>query len=120
MEIVHKNIVANHGGNRAVAANALLHMGQCYEKLGKAEARKAYQKVLRRDSPQTALLPNRPHRFTFLLAQLHLIELYQVTARIIKYSSGYRPLFFWFLSKHHAQLFQPFVLFLNIVNSKCR
>ena len=34
-------------GNRAVAAKALVRMGECYEKLGDAESRKAYERVLR-------------------------------------------------------------------------
>src|SRR5262245_53701672 len=34
-------------GNRPVAAKALVRMGQCYEKLGNAEARKAYERVVR-------------------------------------------------------------------------
>jgi Tol biopolymer transport system component len=44
---LYKNIVANYSGNRALAAQALLEMGQCYEKLGNTEARKAYERVLR-------------------------------------------------------------------------
>ena len=42
--------------NRAVAANALVRMGQCYDKLGDAEARKAYERVLRefRDQKEAA------------------------------------------------------------------
>jgi tetratricopeptide (TPR) repeat protein len=35
------------GKDRAVAAKALVRMGQCYEKLGDAEARKAYERVVR-------------------------------------------------------------------------
>src|SRR5215469_3769807 len=42
---LYKRIVQEHAGNRAVAAQALLEMGQCYEKLGNAEARKAYEHV---------------------------------------------------------------------------
>ncbi len=41
--------------NRAVAARALVRMGQCYEKLGKAqasEARKAYERVVREFADQ--------------------------------------------------------------------
>ncbi len=41
--------------NRAVAAKALVHMGQCYEKLGDAEARearKAYERVVREFADQ--------------------------------------------------------------------
>src|SRR5713226_6468187 len=44
---LYKRIVEEHGGNRAVAAQALLEMGQCYEKLGNTEARKAYERLLR-------------------------------------------------------------------------
>jgi Tol biopolymer transport system component len=38
--------------NRAVAARALVRMGQCYEKLGDAEARKAYERVVREFADQ--------------------------------------------------------------------
>ncbi len=53
---LYKRIVQEHAGNRAVAAQALLEMGQCYEKLGNAEARKAYERVLREyaDQPEVA------------------------------------------------------------------
>lgn len=44
---LYKRIVEEHAGNRVVAAQALLHMGQCYEKLGHTEARKAYERLLR-------------------------------------------------------------------------
>ena len=36
-----------NGSNRALAAKALVRMGQCHEKLGDAEARKAYERVVR-------------------------------------------------------------------------
>jgi Tol biopolymer transport system component len=44
------------GNNHAVAAKALLSMGQCYEKLGDTEARKAYERVVREffDQKETA------------------------------------------------------------------
>jgi len=35
------------GRDRAVAAKALVRVGECYEKLGDAEARKAYERVVR-------------------------------------------------------------------------
>ena len=35
------------GSNRAMAAKALVRIGQCQEKLGSAEARKAYERVVR-------------------------------------------------------------------------
>ncbi len=39
-------------GSRAVAAKALVRMGQCYEKLGNVEARKAYEQVVREYADQ--------------------------------------------------------------------
>jgi Tol biopolymer transport system component len=50
-----KKIVAEHSGNRAVMAKALVQMGGCYEKLGQAEACKAYQRVIQEfvDQPES-------------------------------------------------------------------
>src|SRR6476661_8481446 len=44
---LYKRIVQEHAGNHSMAAQALLEMGQCYEKLGNTEARKAYERLLR-------------------------------------------------------------------------
>ena len=44
---LYKQIVADPAGNRAVVAKALLHLGQCHEKLGNAEARKSYEQIVR-------------------------------------------------------------------------
>ena len=43
----YADIVARAGGNRTVAAQALLQMGHAYEKLGSPEALAAYERVLR-------------------------------------------------------------------------
>jgi len=43
----YKKIAAQPGAGRATVATALLRMGQCYEKLGNAEARAAYERVVR-------------------------------------------------------------------------
>jgi Tol biopolymer transport system component len=43
----YKKVLADYHDNRPVAARALLQMGQCYEKLGKDEARKAYEQLVR-------------------------------------------------------------------------
>ncbi len=43
----YKKFLARYGRDRALAAKALVRMGQCYEKLGDAEARKAYERVVR-------------------------------------------------------------------------
>ena len=53
---LYEKIIAQYGAtDRAAAARALLRMGQCYERLGVkevAEARKAYQRVVREFSDQ--------------------------------------------------------------------
>jgi Tol biopolymer transport system component len=50
----YKKIVAENGGNRVVAARALLRLGGCYEKLGVAEAYKTYLRLINDYSDQTA------------------------------------------------------------------
>ena len=42
--------------DRAIAARALVRMGQCYEKLGDAEARKAYEQVVREFGDQAGIV----------------------------------------------------------------
>jgi Tol biopolymer transport system component len=52
----YKKVVAEAGATRAVAGRALFRMGQCYEKLGDAqarEARKAYERVVREFADQS-------------------------------------------------------------------
>jgi Tol biopolymer transport system component len=44
---LYRKAIGQAGKNRATAAQALVHMGACYEKLGDAEARKAYERVVR-------------------------------------------------------------------------
>ena len=43
---MYRQILANPGENRTVAAKALLQIGKCYEKLGSADAPKAYKQLL--------------------------------------------------------------------------
>ncbi|MBE3109580.1 MAG: tetratricopeptide repeat protein, partial [Acidobacteria bacterium] len=43
----YKTIAAQPGAGRATVATALLRMGQCHEKLGNAEARTAYERLVR-------------------------------------------------------------------------
>jgi Tol biopolymer transport system component len=63
---LYKNIVANYSGNRALAAKALLEIGQCSEKLGKTEARKAYERVIRDYSDQPEMVAEARARLTAL------------------------------------------------------
>lgn len=50
---LYKSVLDSAKNERAVAAEALLRMGQCHEKLGSAEARSAYERVVR-DYPDQA------------------------------------------------------------------
>jgi hypothetical protein len=43
----YKSLVSRAGSDRTLAAKALLQMGKCYEKLGRDEARKAYERLVR-------------------------------------------------------------------------
>jgi Tol biopolymer transport system component len=43
----YRKVALSYRGNRAVVAKALVRVGQCYEKLGDAESRKAYEQVIR-------------------------------------------------------------------------
>lgn len=47
-----KEIVEKYPGERKYAAQSQLHIGLCYEKLGKAEAQKAYQRVIEKFADQ--------------------------------------------------------------------
>ena len=55
---IYKKLISEKGVDRALAAKAHLHIGLCYEKLGNAEARKAYERVVREfaDQPEEAKL----------------------------------------------------------------
>jgi Tol biopolymer transport system component len=43
---LYRQLIAEHAADRALAARAQLHIGLCHERLGNAEARKAYERVL--------------------------------------------------------------------------
>ena len=49
---LYRKVISDHGGNIAIAAKAQLHIGLCFEKLGKSEAIKAYELVLKNYSGQ--------------------------------------------------------------------
>jgi Tol biopolymer transport system component len=64
---LYEKIVASHRDDRAVAARALLRMGGCYEKLGKVEARKAYERLLRDYADQSEAAERARTRLAVLL-----------------------------------------------------
>ncbi len=50
----YQQILNLQGVPREVTAKTLLHLGQCYEKLGNVEARKAYERLVREFADQVA------------------------------------------------------------------
>ena len=48
----YKKIVAGAGANRALAAQALVRMAECYQKLGDSESRRIYERVTREYADQ--------------------------------------------------------------------
>src|SRR4029453_12792322 len=51
-----RKVASRYRTDRKIAASAMLHIGQCQEKLGQAEARKAYESVIKEfaDQPEIA------------------------------------------------------------------
>src|SRR6266536_2499952 len=43
----YKKVIASSGASRDVVSKALVRLGMCYERQGSAEARKAYERVVR-------------------------------------------------------------------------
>jgi tetratricopeptide (TPR) repeat protein len=56
----YKDFLARNPSDRALAATAQFHIGLCYEKLGNAEAQKAYQQVLSTYAEQTEIASHVP------------------------------------------------------------
>jgi len=54
----YKKILGAYPQERSVTARALLHIGECYEKMGQSDAQKAYEQVVReyRDQSETAAI----------------------------------------------------------------
>ena len=60
----YKQIVATAGNNRAVAAEALVRMAECYQKLGDAQALPIYQRVVRDYADQKSAVVRARARLT--------------------------------------------------------
>ncbi len=57
----YKEVIKSNGGDRSLAAQALLRLGGCYEKLGREEARKTYRQLVNEyaDQQQEVMLAKR-------------------------------------------------------------
>ena len=61
---LYRQIIAANGKNRPVTAKALLRLGGCYEKLGQAEARKMYERLVAEYSDQAQEVTQARDRLT--------------------------------------------------------
>ena len=52
---LYRKILSRYGSQREIAAKALFHLGQCHEKLGQAEARKSYERIVKEFADQKDL-----------------------------------------------------------------
>lgn len=63
---VYKTLIDKHAPSKQVAAKALLHLGNCYEKSGKGEARKAYERIVREYADQQSVAAEARTRLAML------------------------------------------------------
>jgi Tol biopolymer transport system component len=63
---VYQTIVTGFPENRPIAARAYLHMGRCYEKLGKKDAQKAYNMVIHDYADQDEMVKEAKARLAVL------------------------------------------------------
>src|SRR5689334_10765632 len=52
---IYQELAESKDSSRELAAQALLRLGRCYEKLGSTESRKAYERVLRQYPDETQI-----------------------------------------------------------------
>jgi Tol biopolymer transport system component len=63
---VYKNVISGYAPEKQLVAKSLLHLGKCYEKLGKSEARKAYERVVREFADQAEVAAEAQARLSVL------------------------------------------------------
>jgi hypothetical protein len=62
----YQTILKQFLGDRGISAKAQLHIGLCFEKLGKTEARKAYERVITQFPDQQQVVKEARERLAFL------------------------------------------------------
>ncbi|MDP2885360.1 MAG: tetratricopeptide repeat protein [Ignavibacteria bacterium] len=64
---IYKSVVGKYPGNQPLAAKSLLRMGRCYEKLGKDEAKKAYERIIKEYASQPDVVTEARARLAVLM-----------------------------------------------------
>jgi len=85
---IYLTIVDDHSDNRQIAAKAQLHIGMCYEKLGKQAAQKAYQEVVDSYPEQTEVVKVANEKLSILLRAKEVIKKGEEQYKLSKIYSG--------------------------------
>ena len=78
---LYRGLVEEHGAVRPVAASALLHLGLCYEKLGREDATNAYERLLAEYGDQSEIATEARARLAALLRAEQADEATSITTR---------------------------------------
>lgn len=100
---LYQAIVQQHGNNHAVAARALFYLGRSYEKLGNAEARNAYARLLEDYGDQREMAAEARTRLAAITAT-------EVAASRAAAESGTRPVARMLLSTRDEDLNSFFMM----------
>jgi Tol biopolymer transport system component len=65
---MYNDVVKQSSTNKPLAAKALLHLGRCYEKLGKKEATKAYERIIKEFADQQEVVKEARARLSALIS----------------------------------------------------
>ncbi|MHC4752945.1 MAG: tetratricopeptide repeat protein [Planctomycetota bacterium] len=85
---VYERVLKDFPRNRPVAAKALLHIGLCYEKLGKQEAQKAYQRIVQEFSDQQKIVAEARTRLSRLKQLASAVQAEDIVIRKFMDASG--------------------------------
>ena len=84
---IFEKILKDYPDNKTTAAKALYHIGLCYEKLGKLEAQKAYQRLIEEYPGQTEEVALAKERLQNLIKALESVP-HKPTFRKIQIPTG--------------------------------
>src|SRR4030043_2436227 len=86
---IYQDILKRFPDNRGIAAMAQLHIGLCHEKMGTAEAEKAFQKVLDNYPEQSEAVREAKEKLSVLLRSRALIKTGDSEFRLSQVWSGF-------------------------------
>ena len=89
---VYQTIVDKFPDNRPVAAKSQLHIGMCYEKLGKQAAQKAYKKVIQEFADQKDVVTEARSRLSRMEQPVYALKIKDMMVRKVLPDTDIDPL----------------------------